>query len=581
MRRMIILFWFVSALAQISANGQSAYEVQAISDLLGCDIEETDSEDVERLYRLLKRQLQLNSAQLSELIATGFISRYQAASLTDYRNRNGYIMSYMELSSVNGFSETFVRKIQPFITLEVPSVIREGGTYNEILIRSAVKFNEREWEYSYDARYGIEAHNTLKAAIGLSRSTDAASLKPDILSGHLEWRCSDFPLKLILGDFNARFGQGSAIWNGLDMNSYNTPSSYMRRPSGITSSNSLTGKYANTGIASELSIGNWIVSALFACPGIKQSGKYPEKVRLMPGTNLTYLWSNGQAGLTHNLVFSGLTEQIHIPSMNTSADIMLCIKGIDIFSEVAYDWIPRNISVTGGTVFPIGDSNDGAVRFKLNKNEYILNCSSSSVAGKWIRMRGNKGSKRRIEGSLSTEVTYYPIPKDDSQSHSIQFKFHTQWEYAFTESLLMTVRLTERIRSWGMRFRTDIRSDLRYVSEHLSAAWRVNMLNCKGTAFLTYIDEGLIINKASMHLRQGLFFIDNWDDRIYAYEYDIPGSFNSPAYYGRGLWLSLMATFRLTYDWKLYIRTGYTSYPFMKEKKPGKAELKLQTIYTF
>ena len=578
---MFILILALIGMSQISAIGQSSYDIQAVSELMGCEMEDIDSDQLERLHHLLKRPLKLNLSSASDLMGSGLFSRYQAASLIDYREKNGEILSYMELSSIDGFPEGFVRTIRPFTSLETASHQMRYSTENEILLRSVLKASDRVAKYSYDTRYTFESRKSFKAAVGLSNSLETDNPKPDILSGHLEWDSFKSPIKLVLGDFNARFGQGLSLWNGLNMNSYTTPSSYMRRPSGVTSSSSLTGKYAYTGFGTEISTQHWTLTALLASPGIKQSIKYPGKVQLMPAVNLNYLWRNGQAGVTHSLIFSDLTDCPHIPSMNTSADFMLCVKGIDLFTEIAFDWVDRNISAVSGVVFPIYESTDAAVKLGINPGEYILNCCCSIATGRWMNTKGNKGSERRMKGSVSTEAILYAIPKSNNQSRSIQMKFHTQWQYAFHESLLMTVRITERIRSWGSRYRTDIRSDLQYVSNLFSATWRINLLNCIGTSFLTYLDESIKNDKMTIHLRQGLFLIDHWDDRIYAYEYDVPGSFNSPAYYGRGFWISAMSTWRITQRLKLYVRAGYTAYPFMKEKKPGKAELKLQTVYSF
>jgi hypothetical protein len=110
----------------------------------------------------------------------------------------------------------------------------------------------------------------------------------------------------------------------------------------------------------------------------------------------------------------------------------------------------------------------------------------------------------------------------------------------------------------------------------------MNVLNCVETGFLTYVEGGFKTEKTALYLRQGLFVIDNWDDRIYAYERDVPGSFNVPAFYGRGIWTSLAASWKPARWIKLYARLGYTSYIFMKkEKKPGKAELRFQCMFDF
>ena len=100
---------------------------------------------------------------------------------------------------------------------------------------------------------------------------------------------------------------------------------------------------------------------------------------------------------------------------------------------------------------------------------------------------------------------------------------------------------------------------------------------------MNYLEGGYKRNNLSVYARQGFFFVDNWDDRIYVYERDAPGSFNVPAMYGRGLWTSLVMAWRFASVGRLYARASYTSYPFMPEekKKPGKAELKLQFVFRF
>jgi hypothetical protein len=65
-----------------------------------------------------------------------------------------------------------------------------------------------------------------------------------------------------------------------------------------------------------------------------------------------------------------------------------------------------------------------------------------------------------------------------------------------------------------------------------------------------------------------MFAVDNWDDRIYVYERDAPGSFNVPAFYGRGLWTSVYLSWKYSRSGSLSLRGIY--------KKPGNAELKIQ-----
>jgi hypothetical protein len=212
----------------------------------------------------------------------------------------------------------------------------------------------------------------------------------------------------------------------------------------------------------------------------------------------------------------------------------------------------------------------GAVR-SLSKcsNEYAASLSSEYRAG----------DSRKLEGMISIDCAYFPVPK--AEGESAQLYLRSENRIILSDQWKVKFRFNERIRSWGLRYRTDLRMDLAYESGRLSACMRVNALACRDMGFLTYAEAGYGWNKAQVYLRQGFFHIDSWDDRIYVYERDAPGCYNSPAFYGRGEWTSIMASWKPSHSWKLYFRAGYTSYPFMKEKKPGKAELRLQVVFDF
>jgi hypothetical protein len=153
-----------------------------------------------------------------------------------------------------------------------------------------------------------------------------------------------------------------------------------------------------------------------------------------------------------------------------------------------------------------------------------------------------------------------------------------------TDALRLSLRLNERIRNWEERiFKTDFRSDLSYISGRFQTTLRLNVMDYIGTGFLSYLEGTYRYEVMTLHLRQGLFLINNWDDRIYAYEHDAPGSFTVPAYYGRGVWTAFTASLKFSGRGRLYARASFISYPMMKaeKKKPGRAELKLQYVLSF
>ena len=111
----------------------------------------------------------------------------------------------------------------------------------------------------------------------------------------------------------------------------------------------------------------------------------------------------------------------------------------------------------------------------------------------------------------------------------------------------------------------------------------MDALKCAGVAVLGYMEGGYTGSSFSSYLRAGAFMIDDWDDRIYVYERDAPDSFNVPAYYGRGMWAAFNIIWKPVLWCSIYLRVSWTGYLFMPEarRKPGRAELKLQTVFRF
>ena len=163
----------------------------------------------------------------------------------------------------------------------------------------------------------------------------------------------------------------------------------------------------------------------------------------------------------------------------------------------------------------------------------------------------------------------------------MQIKTVMNMEVALSGHIALKVRLSERLRSWGQPFRTDVRTDLLARYGRWNAAVRLNWLRYIGTGLLGYVESGYKDTSLGVYARMGMFRIDSWDDRIYVYERDAPGNFTVPAFYGRGLWTSFTTSWKASGKVSLYARASYVGYPFMEKKKPGKAELKLQCIFRF
>ena len=594
--RCILFLMFFRFFICIPVAAQHPEMMESVHQLTGIsDMEEMDPDEMHRYERLSSDPLDLNFASDARLRQSGLFSTYQLASLRQYRQDYGNVMSLSELSKIDGFSEDFVYMISPFVSVGNTSVsFLQGQRWNsKAVLRGGLKAGQNLYGLRYEGKKG----ERISCSFAMNHSYAASKQFPDSFTGNVSFRSRSGRLALVAGAFNARFGQGLAMWNGLTVGGLTSTSGFYKRQTGISPSSSFTGSTAMRGIAAEFSTPLWNVS----CGGSMSFNKGFDSCTAL---NVSRFLPNGRVGCTHYACLAVSHGEVRIPDMKTSVDAAWCIRGTDLFAEACYDWINAKPAFLSGTVFPLASWVRTAVMLRYYPSGYSSGLSASarstnsstneyalSLAGDF-RLGHNvvfnapsryKTSMNRVTGNISVDVAHFPEPKQKDDNKSFQLKLNMAWTVLVSSSWKVSFRFSERIRSWGQPFKTQLRADAGYSSGKWMANLRADILKCVGTGLLAYLEGGYGSDRYGVYLRQGVFIIDDWDDRIYVYERDAPGSFSVPAFYGRGVWTSFVADWKPARWIKLYLRGSVTSYPFMSgvKKKPGKAELKLQSVFTF
>ena len=530
------------------------------------DIESLDAERVEYLSDLIRHPVRINSAGKSQLEATGLFTPYQIASLTDYISRHGGVFSSVELSEVDGFGREVIETIYPFLDFDGAHTGTAGRIYRfrgEANVRGGYKSRTDRSETK--SMYGLKSRFSFSDRIVLSFSStepyDSTRHWPTLYSGNILWNHSCG--KVIVGDFNARFGQGLCMWNTASFSSLTSPSYFMRRPSGLSVTNSFTGSSAFTGLASDFVFNKWKVSAFISLPGIKKVASMPDDLMLAPAFNVSRFGKSGHISLTHSMTFSDvLSQSYRIPTMISSFDASLCICGVNVFCETAYDWVEVRASCLAGCEFRPSENMTMAAqaRYLPLSDEHALAC-----AGEY--------SGRKHVMTFSAEGKYHPEGKSKGNTESYQLKGQFDWKWLPLTCVEVKIKLSERFRTWGVKYLTKFRTDVRYISPKWNATLRLDAVEGVKFACSGYMEAGYTGTSLSAYARLGCYMVDNWDDRIYVYERDAPGNFNVPALYGRGFWTSMYLSWKFAGWGRLYLSGIY--------KKPGNAELKLQCALHF
>ena len=243
----------LSAVAQVGSKeviGSGAGELRGIQEFMEKMVEEGSEAGWEELegyfmYRI-RHPLDINTAGREELEELHLLTDFQIASLLEYRNRSGYILSRAELQLVNGFDAASVSLIAPLITFGEGSTTdddtyfagRRGRdtlawyrkTTTELYAKWWWKESSEEWlgpEFYSQIKFKGDYNNKFK--FGFTAEKDAgeflwpevfgAAPPVDFLSGYLmandvrlggKLKVSNF----VVGDYAVRFGQGLVVWNG-------------------------------------------------------------------------------------------------------------------------------------------------------------------------------------------------------------------------------------------------------------------------------------------------------------------------------------------------------------------------------
>lgn len=482
-------------------------------------MEELDESTLERFRALSLHPVDLNGASRSRLLATGLMSAFQVASLIDWRTSSGDILSYSELALIYGFNEEYAAALKLFTRLEssgAPGERRRGPLRHEVMIRSSARTDLlNPAETAAGMKYRASLGETVE--LNWSTRTTYSSHSPGIgtVSAALYGRRKLG--KLVLGHFNARFGQGQVLWSGFAMQPYGSVTSFRKSGTGFSPTGSFSAEFC--GAAADFEFGRWNVAAAYS---------FKEQ---LPMAALSYCSRWFTAGATCSGKAFG-------------ADFKLGLRNLALFGEAAWRGEP---ALAAGLIWvPAYGSKTGLLcRWTGGPTEVLAGASLKSLEA----VASYSAGQQRCFIKYCPELHAGPV--------------------SLAPSLRLAAKHTQ---AWRLESRGELRAGMGPATLNC----RLDVVKCKAPAWLCNAEAGYVADKLKCWLRWTLFCVDNWDDRIYVYERDAPGSFNVPAYYGRGWAMSFAGAWRPHFKHRVYWRVSYIAYPWMTTEKPQRFEVKLQ-----
>lgn len=474
--------------------------------------EDLSSDELEKYERLASHTLSINRASLRELGGSGIFSDYQAASIVDYRTRCGDILSLAELSAVDGIGLKSAGYLYPFVNFE-PSGVR-NRPHADARLRVRDKSGRRS--------------SVVKASASYGKWGGSLSMKDfDPVSLNLSYSGVGVPAFVVLGDFNARFGQGLLSWTGFSMSSLYTVSAFARNPTGLSVSRTISEGTAKRGAAATLSFGGNIGASLYAT----FDGEQFLSVRHLSRVSSVSL----------------SVKHLNESGMSYSADWRFTAGRFTLFGEAAS--IEGRSALRAGAFFNRAYLERSALLVSLDPKQ-------ADIA---------LGYERR-SFSLTMQAIHKATGKDNIRMIAVASLPALDLSCARLETLL---RLNLKFTPHSESDRHDLRCDLKLTAGEFALNTRLNALYGDAWAFLGYMEAGWKRDKNNVYLRGTLFAADTWADRLYVYERDVPGSFSLMPCYGRGGMISLCGR------WK-WLSARLSATVYRNYSRPSRYELGFQ-----
>ena len=527
MRRRIVFLVLLVLLAAGPAAAQNDEVVRAALYLTGADSPEVlDDRLVDELESFLSRPLPLNRASRARLLDSGLLTPYQVAALAEYRGLSGDVLSFAELERVDGFGKEAVAALRPFLSLE--SARRPGEAardtltfHHSALIRATLK--------DVGAKYRLTAGNVEAAGAWKARNGTFYGL----------YRLPKG--KVLIGDYNVRYGQGLAFWSAFQLAGLSTLDAFSKRANGVTPSWSFNGAGTYRGLAWDYT-GRHVQWALF--------GALDGTV----GAHAGWLGRHGQAGVTAT-------------PARVSLDGKLNFRGVDLFGEMA--WSGKAPAGLAGSLFPLGEHGKGALQVRVIPSAYSGKKNGEYGAAWGVAYLSDS---RALQASLTVDAALVPKPATDTGRKQAKSTGLLSW--SVTENWLLESRLVYRWRNYDSN-RVDVRADASWNGGVWAVKGRLNGVHDGGFGLLGYLEGGWKPPGGAAWIRLTAYSTSGWSSRVYVYERDAPGNFTVPAYYGTGFAAMAYAGWKKRFRktvFKLYLRGSYR----WQNEKPGQAGLKLQ-----
>jgi hypothetical protein len=240
MKKCILIFIFIISYSLSYSQNieeKSIFLEQIVEEIAENSEDEIDfSELFESLEFYYKNPINLNNCDREDLQNLHILNSYQIEKLFFHIEKNGKLISYLELQSISTFNVNTIKLLKPFIRITEPINTQNifGNMQQYVLLRDERTLQEQKgyienelgekyylgsknkslFKYRLSNKY-LQAGITAEKDKGETFLDDYQKYGYDFYSAHLRIRNIGKIETAIIGDYNVQFGQGIAIYGGI------------------------------------------------------------------------------------------------------------------------------------------------------------------------------------------------------------------------------------------------------------------------------------------------------------------------------------------------------------------------------
>lgn len=648
-----------------SAFAQNYDKQETIEDLIE-EIASNSDEDIDfsSIYDDLKYYLDyplnLNVATYDDLIRLHFLDDIQINDILNYTKKYGSFGTIYELQLLDNFSREDIQKLLPFVTVEVArnndqklsiskalkygrnqvfirtqSVIEPMLGYNipdSVLIENPDKSYYPGNPFKYYFRYQFQYRDQLQWGITAEKDpgeeffSGAQKNGFDYYSAHLQIdnKFKNFSNRIVLGDFQAQFGQGLTLWTGLSFGKSAYVLNIKKKPQGLKKYSSTDENLFLRGggvmfhfdrlsfsafasyhkIDANLNLDTLDENDLLEASSFQTTGYHRTASEIAGKHSIGQTVFGGNISYNHPLFRTGITfvdynfsaplirdlqpYQLYQFQGNSTFNIgwnyEFEILKFHFFGETAMGQ-NNSIATVNGLSVPLEHRVSMVALYRNYSKNYFSYFSGAFSEGSSIN--NEKGIYFGLEifpyknFKFSTYIDSYVFPWLDYRINAPLtngLEYFAQLDYSPKRELSMYVRFKHELKpqntandviiyypvdteKWSLRFHFNY-----YLNKNITLKSRVEFSEYAKdgiieNGFIAYQDINYSFNKIPLKLNFRYAIFDApYDARIYAYESDILYAFSVPAYYYKGFRVYLTAKYDITNNLTIWLRYSQFNY---------------------